>query len=176
MGARIIDADEVARRLVDERSDIRETLRETFGCAIFDKSGKLLRRELGRIVFSDQERLETLNRILHPPLVEAVKDRISDLQEAEDGAVVVVDMAILYEAGLESLFDIVVVVSAPLERRVKWLEEEKGWSREEVLERMRAQMDVQEKMERADVVVENSGALEDLCRKARDWYKQFFQG
>ncbi len=176
LGARVIDADDVARELLEERVEIREAFRKAFGSGVFEKSGKLMRRELGRIVFSNPDKLETLNRILRPPLIEAVKDRISSILKVDSNAIVVVDMAILYEAGLESLFDVVVVVTAPLERREKWLSEARGWSREEVSDRNQAQMDVQKKMEKANVVIENSGMLEDLCQKAREWYRKLSRG
>lgn len=176
LGARVIDADEVARELVEGRAEIREALKRAFGSGVFGKSGKLMRRELGRIVFSDSDKLETLNRILRPPLIAAVKDRISSILKVDSNAIVVVDMAILYEAGLESLFNVVVVVTAPLERREKWLCEARGWSREEVSDRNQAQMDVQKKMEKANVVIENSGMLEDLRQKAREWYRKLSRG
>lgn len=172
LGARVIEVDDIARNLVEKREDIREALRRKFGSEIFDEAGRLRRRLLGRIVFSDTRRLNALNRILQPLLVNEVRDRISHYQKKEPAGLIVVDMAILYEARVEPLFDMVVVMTAPLEKRIEWLSADRGWSREEVVERIRSQMDDREKMKRANVVIENSGTLEDLRYKAIDLYRQ----
>ncbi len=172
LGAEVIDADRIAERLVDERKDIKEALRNVFGPEIFDKSGELKRRELGQIVFANSGLLAALNQIIHPPLLEEIKKSIEQLEKSKTEKIVVLDMAILYETGLESLCNTVVVVYAPLEKRVEWLLEKRGWTKEEVMDRMLAQMDVVEKIEMADVVIENSETPKKLLEKARNFYKK----
>ncbi len=174
MGAAVIDADEVARNLVDDSPDIRDALRRAFGSGIFDASGALRRRILGRIVFSDPQQLDTLNSILRSPMIREIKKKIAEYRIARND-MIVVDMAILFEAGLESLFDIIVVVSAPEEKRMRWLEEDRGWSREEIRNRMEAQMDVRYKEQKAHIVVQNAGSLGAFRQKARDFYRQHVQ-
>ena len=174
MGAAVIDADEVARNLVDHSPDIREALRLAFGTDIFDASGALRRRILGRIVFSDPARLKILNDILRSPMIREIKKKIAEYRIAQKD-MIVVDMAILFEAGLESLFDIIVVVSAPEEKRIRWLEDDRGWSREEIRDRMEAQMDVRHKEQKAHIIIQNADSLNVFRQKARNFYRQHIQ-
>ena len=172
LGAEVVDADKIAEQLVSESKDIKDSLKNVFGSEIFDKSGNLKRRELGKIVFSNQGLLAALNQIVHPPLLEEIKKKIEQFEKRKREKILVLDMAILYETGMQSLCDEIVVVYAPLEERIKWLLEKRGWTKEEVMDRMLAQMDVREKIEMADVVIENSGSPEDLIKKAREFYKK----
>ncbi|MFH1943787.1 MAG: dephospho-CoA kinase [bacterium] len=166
LGAHVIEADEIARKLVDEKEELKNSLRTTFGSDVFDKRGRLRRRLLGRIAFSNSEKLDLLNRIFWPPLVSAIEARIEEMQKVDNKALIVVDAAILFEAGMEALFDIVVVVHTPSAKRLKWLSNCRDWSREEVLRRVKSQMDEKESMRRADIVIENAGSLDTLRRKA----------
>jgi dephospho-CoA kinase len=170
LGAFIIDADEIARELVDENQSIRKALRKRFGSGVFDDKGRLKRRELGRIVFSDTEKLQQLNGIIRLPLISEIKRHILRLQKKDPNAVVVVDMAIIFEAQIESLFDTIIVVTAPEEKRIQWLSDERGWSPEEISARMQAQMDVRIKEDRADFIIENAGTVKELRQKAKDIY------
>ena len=176
LGASVIDVDMIARELVDERDDIQQAIRKAFGADIFNGDGRLKRRALGQSVFSNKKKLDILNHIIRSPLISVLKDRISHLKDCKDAGIIAVDMAILYEAEVESLFDIVVVVTASLKSRINWLSQSREWSREEILERMEAQMDVKQKILRADVVIENSGTLEELHLKARDLYSKIYAG
>ena len=166
LGAHVIEADEIARKLVDEKEELKNSLRTTFGSDVFDKRGRLRRRLLGRMAFSNSEKLDLLNRIFWPPLVSAIEARIEEMQKVDNKALIVVDAAILFEAGMEALFDIVVVVHTPFAKRLKWLSNCRDWSREEVLRRVKSQMDEKESMRRADIVIENAGSLDTLRRKA----------
>lgn len=176
LGCRVIDADAVARKLVDEREDVRKALRRTFGPEFFDDLGRLRRRALGQLVFSGRTQLERLNRIVWPVLVREIKNEMSRLRTMRNEGVVVVDMAVLYETGLDALCDKIVVVDAPLEKRIAWLVDERGWRREEITARIRVQMGIEEKKNRADVVVENSGTLEVLYDTARCFFEELREG
>ena len=170
LGAFILDADEIARELVDENQSIRKALQKRFGSDVFDNKGRLKRRELGRIVFSDNQKLRQLNGIIRLPLISEIKRRILRFQKKNPNAVVAVDMAIIFEAQIESLFDTIIVVTASEEKRIQWLSDERKWNREEISSRMQAQMDVRMKEKKADYIIENSGTLEELHQSARDTY------
>ena len=172
LGASVIDVDMIARELVDKRDDIRDAIRKAFGSNIFNGDGRLKRRGLGQIVFSDKKKMDSLNHIIWPPLISVLKDKISLLRDCEDDGIIAVDMAIIYEAEVELLFDIIVVVTAPWESRIMWLSQSREWNREEIMDRMEAQMDIKQKISRADVVIENSGTMEELRLKARDFYRK----
>ena len=167
MGACVIDGDLVARNLIEERAEIRDSLRHYFGAEFFDEAGHLRRHKLGQVVFSKKEKLALLNRIVWPHLLGAIKQKIHKCKEDNRKALVVVDMAILFESEAEFLFDKIVVVAASLENRLKWLSQERSWSKREILNRIHSQMDLQEKRNRADLVIENNGTLEEIRLKAK---------
>jgi dephospho-CoA kinase len=168
LGAKVINADDLARRLVNSNSRIRKALKMAFGDGVFDAEGHLKRSELANQVFSDSSKLKMLNAIVWPPLIKAVQAEIRRYRNSDKEHPIVVDMAVLYEAGCEYLFDAVIAVEALPEKRIQWLSKSRGWDETEIRQRMAAQMDVREKSERADWVVENDGDLQSLSRKAQE--------
>jgi len=171
LGAVMLDADRIARRLVNGDPDVREALRNAFGEDVFDASGILRRKELAARVFGDPARLNTLNAIVWPALVREIGLAVREHRDSGCAAPLVVDMAVLYEAGCERLFDAVVSVEAPLEKRFKWLSESRGWDEDEIRRRMASQMDVGEKSGRADRTVRNDGDLQALMLEARKVFR-----
>lgn len=169
LGAALIDVDTIGRVLIDNDPEIQQTLKTAFGKQIFDSDGNLKRRMLGRMVFSDPDSLDRLNRIVLDPMLDAVRSRIDS--ERLVHPVVVVDMAILFEADVASWFDRVILIVAPEERSIEWLKESRGWSREETLDRIARQMPVESKIALADDVILNDGNLDDLREKARNYLK-----
>jgi dephospho-CoA kinase len=168
LGARTVDADALAKRLVDCDPCVRAALVSAFGNGAFDAHGRLKRKELADLVFSDASKLKTLNGIVWPPLIEAIRAEILKFENGETRAPIAVDMAVLFESGCESLFDVVIAVEAPLEKRIQWLSRSRGWDEKEIRMRMNAQMDVHEKSNQADWIVENGGDLRSLARKAEE--------
>jgi dephospho-CoA kinase len=168
LGAKVIDADALAKRLVDLDFGVRAALISAFGNGAFDAEGRLKRKELADLVFSDAFKLKTLNEIVWPPLVNVIRAEIRQFENGESRAPVVVDMAVLFESGCEALFDAVIAVEAPLEKRIQWLSRSRGWDEKKIRMRMDAQMDVREKSNRADRVVTNDGDLRSLARKAEE--------
>jgi dephospho-CoA kinase len=163
----IIDADAVARDLIHYDTRIQNAIRKAFGPGFFDSKHRLQRRELGKIVFSDPAKMAMLNRIVWPPLIRNLKEKIGQLQTKDKAAKIAVDIAILFEAKLESLFDIIVVITAPLENRIKWLKMKRKWTKKEIMDRIHSQMDIHSKKDKADYVISNSGTLDDLKKKIR---------
>jgi dephospho-CoA kinase len=172
LGAKVLDADRIARRLVDEDQPVREGLRKAFGAGVFDASGNLKRSELAERVFSDPAQLQLLNGVIWPAMIRVIETAIREHRESDDPAPLVVDMAVLYEAGCERLFDAVVAVEAPLEKRVQRLSVSRGWDETNIRRRMSSQMDVREKSQKADWTVQNDGTLHDLALKAHTAYRE----
>ncbi|HDQ45198.1 MAG TPA: dephospho-CoA kinase [bacterium] len=168
-GARLLDADAVAGELTETHGEIRSALRTAFGEAYFDASGALKRRELGNHVFSRPDALDTLNGIIRPVLLARIQDQIRLWRRSPAPLTGVVDMAILFEAGVEDWFDRVVVVTASMANRRRRLKASRGWSDGEIEMRIRSQMPVREKIRRADAVIRNDGSPEALRRKAADF-------
>lgn len=169
-GARAVDVDRLATRLVAKDAGLKRGLIRSFGSSIFNR-GLLQRRELARIVFSDPERLAQLNSLYKRRLKKALKKEIRRLK-SRPGGPIVVDMAILLESGLSSWFDLVVVVTAPKKKKVQWLMHDRGWTRSEIEKRMQSQFTEEASVRKADLVVENDSTIPALKKKARELYKQ----
>ena len=172
LGATIINADMLAKELTDKNDKIRTALKNKFGPGIFNRKGVLQRRKLGRLAFSNTRSLKLLNNIIGPALIKEIKNKISTFRKNEKTATVIVDIAILFEAGIESQFDKIIVITAPVQNRIKWLRKERNWHEEEILERMRSQMGIEEMRRRADIVVDNSGTIQELRQCAREIYNK----
>lgn len=168
-GAVVIDADAIAREVVEPGTPGLAAVVAEFGEGVLAPDGSLDRPRLGEIVFADEARLARLNAIVHP----LVGERSAELMaraEADGAPVVVYDVPLLVENGLESLYDVVVVVDTPDEVRVRRVAETRGMDPEQVRARIRAQADRETRLAAADLVVDNSGSREQLTeRVARVW-------
>lgn len=164
-GARIVDADRLARRVLRRGSDgYRKALRE-FGRGILDRAGRIRRRTLAAAVFGKPRKLARLNRIVHPPVIRAM---VGAMERSRRPAVGVVPL--LYEAGTERLFDRVAVVVAGPETVIRRTATRRRMTPEEIARRQAAQLPLGEKARRADYVVDNNGSLANTERQVeRIW-------
>ena len=161
-GAEVIDADHIARQVVMPGTPAWCKIRDHFGPGVLHPDGQLDRQALADIVFADKSKLALLNEITHP----AIFARIADRLEAHHGqdVVVVLDAALLIEAGLAEGVDVVVVVHSPREIQVERLAA-KGVGATDARNRIAAQLEPEKRLARADIVIDNSGSLEDLGRQ-----------
>ncbi|WP_026124378.1 MULTISPECIES: dephospho-CoA kinase [Nocardiopsis] len=166
-GALVVDADAIAREVVEPGTPGLAEVVAEFGEGVLDADGRLDRPRLGEIVFSDTARLTRLNAIVHPRVAERTREL---MERAPEGAVVVDDVPLLVENGLQELYDVVVVVDAPEELRVERLVGDRGMPEEQARARIRAQAEREERLAVADIVVDNSGTREELdARVAQVW-------
>jgi dephospho-CoA kinase len=164
-GAVVIDADKIAREVVEPGTSGLALIVEEFGPEILRPGGALDREKLGKIVFSSPERLARLNAIVHP----RVGDRVAELQrEAPEDAVVVYDVPLLAENGLAPMYDVVIVVDAADDVRLSRLTTHRGMAEEDARARIRAQATREERLKIADIVIPNEGPLDDLDARARE--------
>ncbi|MFE9371480.1 dephospho-CoA kinase [Streptomyces sp. NPDC006711] len=164
-GAVLIDADRIAREVVEPATAGLAAVVEAFGPAILTEDGALDRPRLGAIVFSDPQKLAALNAIVHP----LVGARSAALEaEAGPEAVVVHDVPLLTENGLAPLYDLVVVVDAAPETQLDRLVRLRGMTADEARARMAAQADRAQRLAIADLVIDNNGALEALEPQVRE--------
>ncbi|MBO3745345.1 dephospho-CoA kinase [Streptosporangiaceae bacterium NEAU-GS5] len=162
LGAAVIDADKIAREVVEPGTPGLAAIVEAFGRSVLRGDGSLNREKLGSIVFPDKQRLAVLNGIVHP----RVGARVAELQEAvADGAIVVYDVPLLVENKLSSLYDVVIVVDAADDVRLDRLVRIRGMSEEDAKARIAAQAGREERLAVADIVVDNNGPLADLDAK-----------
>lgn len=161
LGCKIIDADQIARTVVEPGKRANQEIRDFFGDDVFLDDGTVNRKELGRVVFSDNDRLEKLNEITHREIVQQIKE---DIQEYESiGAdLVFIDAALLFETGLHALTDAVWVIDAPEEDRINRIQCRDGLNKDEIYARMASQADPKDLLNRADEIIQNSKGVEEL--------------
>lgn len=164
-GAILIDADQIAREVVLPGSPVLARVAEHFGQAVLLEDGSLNRKRLGEIVFNDPAAREQLNGILHPPIRAIMKERMRENETLHPDKLVVVDVPLLYESKLESMFDEVLVVYVPREVQLKRLMERDRLSLEQAEQRLRAQLPIELKKQRADYVIDNQGSLQETERQ-----------
>lgn len=177
-GAPIVDADLVSREVTRPGSPVLAALVERFGADILTPDGALDRAELGRRVFQQPAELEALNAITHPAIW---KELLAQVARARLEHPVVVLMApLLLEHGADAIVDQVWVVAVHERMQVQRLMERDGFTREEAMRRVRSQMPTDEKLARADVVIDNGGTLEateDQVEAAwREWVAPLLVG
>jgi dephospho-CoA kinase len=161
LGAVVIDADALAREVVEKGTAGLAAVVDEFGRDVLTPDGDLDRAAMGALVFGDEDARRRLEAIVHP----LVFERIVDLEtHAPDGALVVHDIPLLAESGRADTFDAVVVVDAPQELQVERMLRDRGWTEAEALARIAAQATPEDRRAIATYVVQNTGSLEDLRR------------
>ena len=161
LGASVISADQVGHEAYTPHSEAWDRVVETFGEEILQTNEEIDRQKLGAIVFSDPSHLAKLNEIMHPRMARMVSEKIEVLR-GQGVRVVVVEAALLFEAGWDSLVQETWVTDSPEESVIERLRERNGLTEEEARKRISSQMDRSERLERADYVVDNSGDVAQL--------------
>ncbi|MEV6149033.1 dephospho-CoA kinase [Nonomuraea sp. NPDC052129] len=166
-GAVVIDADKIAREVVEPGTPGLARVVGVFGDEVLLPDGSLNREKLGAIVFADPDKLATLNGIVHP----LVGERVADLQSrTADDAIMVYDVPLLAENRLAPMYDVVIVVDAADEVRIARLAEHRGMPEHDAKARIAAQATRQDRLAIADIVIDNEGDLDDLeARVAQVW-------
>ncbi len=166
-GAVVVDADRVAREIVEPETPGLRAIRRIFGPSVLTADGRLDRDALARIVFSDRGARERLNAILHPLIGAEVDRRVEQALARDPEAVVVYDVPLLFETGAEGRCDLVVVVYVPTEIQLRRLMLRDALTETDARARLAAQMPIDEKARRADVVLDNRGFPEALEASVR---------
>ena len=173
LGASAIDADQIAHQVIAPGQPAYDEVLTSFGSSILGDNQNIDRKKLGKIVFSDPASREKLNQIVHPHVFEEEERQKADL-EAQAGSlsspILVVDAALMIEAGSYRRYRVVVVVYCQPAVQIQRLMARDRISREEALERIQSQMPILEKIRYGDYLIENSGTLADT----RDQVKQVF--
>ena len=155
LGALVIYADLVGHETYRKGNPAWDEVVEAFGSEVVGQDGEIDRRRLGRIVFDRPEKLKRLTDIVWPRIHEGLEKRITGEREGGDTAVLVVEAAVLFEAGWERLFDEIWVVTAPESDVLERLERHRNLKPDQARARLRAQMTNDEREQRADVTVRN---------------------
>lgn len=163
LGAIEIDADQVAREVVEPGTVGLQHIRDHFGASVINTDGSLDRAALGKIVFEDREKLSTLNSIVHP----LVKTRTAELlAQLPQDSIVIYNVPLLVEAAVDHDFDIVVTVEAPEEEQIKRMVAHRGMTATEAKSRIATQAKPVERAARADRILSSNQDIHLLLRDA----------
>ena len=166
LGAKVIDADEMAHELL-EKPGVKEKVLERWGKGLLGRDGRIDRGKLAGIVFSNGKALKELTNLLHPPILESIRREVG----RKESKPLVLDAALLLETGLDEVCDLLIFVEAGPE-----VKEErarlKGWPSGEVQKREGFQSPESQKKERAHFVVNNNSSKEETFRQLKDFWQK----
>ncbi len=169
LGAYVIDADQIVHSLLKEES-VKEKIREILG-NVFDDKGEIDKKKVAEIIFNNPEKKKQLEALIHPLVFERIQEKIKNIEKKDPDAVVVVEVPLMIETGSYKNYDVVIVVYAPEEIQLKRLLN-RGMEKEDALKRIKSQMPIDEKVKYADIVIENTGTLEELKKKVENVYRE----
>jgi len=172
LGAAIINADEIAREVVQPGSPVLEEVVRAFGPGYLDREGSLDRRKLGQRVFGDPEALEKLNSIVHPYLRMEICRRIEQIGGESPLQPIVLEAAVLFEMGADSLVDLVLVTHCSREVQLARLLEGGRMTQAEAEQRINSQMAGEEFVRRADALVDTGGSPAETTRQVEALWRQ----
>jgi dephospho-CoA kinase len=175
LGARVVDADVLARRVVEPGKPAYRDIVKTFGKQVLKPDGTLDRKRLGRIVFSDGDKLRQLNQITHPRIASAAKREIARHRRSR-APLVVYDAALLVEKGWHRGLDGLVVVSVPERVQLQRMMQRDGFSKKEAMQRIRSQLPQSAKLKVADHVIDNSGTPDQTRQQVRHLWQDLVAG
>ncbi len=171
-GALVIDADRIAHEIMEPGTRTHKLIVDHFSQAVLDEAGHINRKALAEIIFAPGagEQLAELNSIVHPLVIEIIKQRIDQLKEQDSAQLIVLDAPLLFETGLKKTVDKVIVVETDRKKQIERCQRAyNNITEEEILNRINTQMPLEEKIARADFIIDNNGSEDNT----RDHVKKF---
>lgn len=159
VGWPVIDADLIARQIVMPGSKGLEQIVSRFGSQMLNSDGTLDRKKLGKTVFDDQKKLNDLDKIEHPLIQEAIDDQLAEFKK-QHLPVVVLDVPLLFETGMDEECDLTVLAVVDQATQLKRLMKRDQIAKADAIKKIDSQMSLKEKMQRADVIIDNNGTPE----------------
>jgi dephospho-CoA kinase len=170
LGAKVINADRVGHELLEPSHPVFNKVVLHFGRGILKPCGEIDRERLGSVVFADPQKLSELTSIMHPSLIARVKELVEEFRSRQPRAVILVDAALIYEAGVADCFAKILVAWCRPEQQIERLMAKAHISRQDALRRMASQIPVEEKRRRADYLIDCSGSLEETRAQVEALY------
>ena len=167
-GAVTIDSDEIGRSLMQPGNVVYDRIVSGFGPEVVGPNGQLHRAKIAEIVFHDLEKLKHLNAIVHAPVLREIDRQVFAQRQKDPSAIVLVESAVLFEAGQNRRFDKMIVVWCRPEQQVERFRAKSNLMVEDIQRRMAAQMPGEEKKRLADYVIDTSGSLEESERQVNE--------
>jgi len=175
-GFYIIDADELAHSVYKKGEAAYHRIIEKFGKSVLDKNGEIDRKKLGELVFRDKEKLKIIENIVHPAVEVKREEIFNEIRKEDPNARVIYDVPLLFEKNLKNMFDCVVVVYCPPSLQIQRLMIRDGISKSEALKKLNLQISIEEKRKMADIVIDNSGSLENTYKQVMEIVKRIDAG
>ena len=172
LGGYIIDADKIAREVVEPQKPAWLEIVEFFGKDIINKDKTINRKRLGEIVFNDPLKKRKLEEIVHPRVIEEENRMVKEYLKIKPDGIVIIDAALLIEAGSHKRVDKLIVVYSDKETQTKRLMERDGLSRTDAEKRIASQMPLDEKVKMSDFVIDNSKGIEGTQRQTIDIFNK----
>src|SRR5438067_866923 len=169
LGAEVVDADQLARDVVEPGQPALREIADAFGAEVLLPDGRLNRSRLGTIIFADPAARARLNAITHPPIRQRMAEEVA-VRRGRQG-IVILDIPLLYENARLDLVEAVIVVWVDRATQLRRLTERDGFSVEEAQRRIDTQMSLDEKRKRADHLIDNSGSPEATRRQVEAVYR-----
>ena len=164
----VIDADEVARKVVEPNSQGAIEIRKTFGSDVFEEDGSLNRQRLGALIFSNAENRQKLDDLLQPLIKIMILDEIEEHRQKGEN-MIVLDLPLLFEKQYEELCEEIIVVYIPKELQLERLMKRNQYTKQEALSRIDSQLSIEEKRKRATVLLDNQGTIQQLYQQVEQW-------
>ncbi|MEK2533982.1 dephospho-CoA kinase [Tetragenococcus halophilus] len=169
-GFPVVDADIIAREVVEPNTAGLKKIVETFGSSVLCSDGSLNRKQLGQMIFNDAKKRQALNALLAPFLQEAIIEQIKRASAA--ASLVIADIPLLYEAGYDKYMDQVAVVYIPEDLQVQRLMKRDRITKKEAQKKVASQLSIEEKKKRADIIFDNQESLSSIRQQIFSWLKK----
>ncbi|MDR1617339.1 MAG: dephospho-CoA kinase [Syntrophomonadaceae bacterium] len=173
LGFIVIEVDKTAHLIMEPGQKAYQEIVELFGSCILGPDGKIDRLLLGNIVFNDPALLTKLNQITHPRVGQFLQRRLREIEDEQPHAVVVLEVPLLFESGMDKLCDHIFVVWVDRETQIRRLMLREGLEREQARKRIMSQMDLNEKAKLADFVIDNTQSIEITAEIAEKYFSVF---
>ena len=174
-GAPVVDVDEAGRWAVEKKTEVRAQIAKEFGTSVFLNPDEIDRKKLGLLVFADEKKLQKLNSIVHPHMLQRVRDLLKLYEKESKFPYIIVDAALVFELDLDRELDVVVTVSAPEEFCKKRTFLRDRLSEAEFHKRLESQLPLSEKISRSHYVLNNDSSLKELERKIIELHNWLLQ-
>jgi len=167
LGAKIVDADKLGHSVILPHRPAWEKITRLYGKDILRNDLTIDRKQLSKIVFTNQTLLKKLNKITHPEIIKLIKKEINLAKNKTHSQekILIIDAALIYEAKIDRLMDKIVVVYIDEDEQIKRLIKRNNLSKDEALQRIKSQMPMKEKAEMADYVIDNSSSLDETKKQ-----------
>ncbi len=170
-GCEVLDADRLGHLAIEPGGPAYQGVVEAFGTDLLDRDGKIQRPLLAQRVFQQPQELARLNALVHPAIIAQVEEHGLDFRRRQPRGILVVDAALILEAGMDRRFDKIVVVDCDPGQQVARFVGKGLGSEDEARRRIAAQLPREQKLSRADFVLDSSGSLEETRRQARELFQ-----